>query len=42
MSLDRQVLAERVGAVERHLGRVAEKLPADAADLTALRISGGF
>ena len=30
---DRPVLVERVAAVERHLGRVADQLPADAADL---------
>jgi len=27
------LLAEKVAAVERHLGRVAARLPADAADL---------
>ncbi len=31
--LDRAVLAERTMAVERHLRRVAERLPASAADL---------
>lgn len=31
--LDRQVLAERTMAVERHLRRVAERLPASASDL---------
>lgn len=31
--LDRQLLAERAMAVERHLARVAECLPAEAADL---------
>jgi uncharacterized protein YutE (UPF0331/DUF86 family) len=34
MSLDREVFAERVAAVERHLARVAHKLPATAAELT--------
>ena len=33
--LDRAVLAERAAAVERHLRRVAERLPSDAADLRA-------
>ena len=33
-ALDRRVLAERVSAVERHLARVAEKLPPSAAELT--------
>lgn len=33
--LDRAVLAERTLALERHLARVAEKLPADAAALVA-------
>jgi len=32
-TLDREVLAERVAAVERHLARVAERLPARAEDL---------
>jgi uncharacterized protein YutE (UPF0331/DUF86 family) len=31
--LDREVLAERVAAVERHLARVAQRLPARAEDL---------
>jgi uncharacterized protein YutE (UPF0331/DUF86 family) len=31
--LDRQVLAERAAVVERHLARVAEKLPARAEEL---------
>ena len=31
--LDRAVLAERIMAVERHLRRVAERLPAAAADM---------
>lgn len=30
--LDRQVLAERAAAIERHLERVAARLPADAED----------
>lgn len=30
--LDRQILAEKVVAIERHLKRVASRLPADAAD----------
>jgi uncharacterized protein YutE (UPF0331/DUF86 family) len=33
--LDRAVLAERTLALERHLSRVAEKLPANAAGLVA-------
>jgi len=33
--LDRAVLAERAAAIRRHLARVAEKLPASAADLAA-------
>lgn len=33
--LDRAVLAERTLALDRHLARVAAKLPATAADLTA-------
>mgnify|MGYP000328692824 CR=1 FL=1 len=33
--LDRAVLAERVLALDRHLARVAEKLPATADGLTA-------
>ncbi|MEY4509904.1 MAG: hypothetical protein RLZZ450_2026 [Pseudomonadota bacterium] len=33
MSLDLEVLAERVTAVERHLARVAYKLPATPAEL---------
>lgn len=32
-ALDREVLAERVAAVQRHLGRVADRLPADPAEL---------
>ncbi|MGA7121613.1 MAG: DUF86 domain-containing protein [Polyangiaceae bacterium] len=32
-SLDRQLLAEKTAAVERHLTRVAARLPAHAADL---------
>lgn len=32
-TLDRPVLAERAAAVERHLGRVAERLPSSAAEL---------
>lgn len=32
-ALDRSVLAERIMAVERHLRRVADRLPASAADL---------
>jgi hypothetical protein len=32
-NLDREVLAERVAAVERHLARVAQCLPARAEDL---------
>lgn len=32
-ALDREVLAERAATVERHLSRVAARLPADAADL---------
>jgi uncharacterized protein YutE (UPF0331/DUF86 family) len=31
--LDREVLAERVAAVERHLARVAERLPPDPSEL---------
>jgi uncharacterized protein YutE (UPF0331/DUF86 family) len=31
-ALDRETLAEKVAAIERHLARVAERLPADAAD----------
>lgn len=34
MSLDLDVLAERASAVERHLARVAQKLPATPAQLT--------
>jgi uncharacterized protein YutE (UPF0331/DUF86 family) len=30
--LDRETLAEKVAAVERHLARVADRLPADVAD----------
>lgn len=33
--LDRAVLAERAAAIRRHLARVAEKLPASAAELAA-------
>ncbi|HEX3595386.1 MAG TPA: DUF86 domain-containing protein [Polyangiaceae bacterium] len=33
MSLDREVLAERAASVERHLARVAERLPVAPADL---------
>ncbi|MCK6528201.1 DUF86 domain-containing protein [Myxococcota bacterium] len=33
MYLDRAVLAEQVTAVERHLDRVAKRLPADPSDL---------
>lgn len=33
MSLDLEVLAERAAAVERHLARVAHKLPATAGEL---------
>ncbi len=33
-ALDRELLAERAMAVERHLARVAERLPADPALLT--------
>jgi uncharacterized protein YutE (UPF0331/DUF86 family) len=33
VSLDRNVLAERASAVERHLARVASKLPAAPSDL---------
>ena len=32
-ALDRQILAERVAAVERHLARVAQRLPQRAEDL---------
>ena len=32
-NLDREVLAERVAAVERHLARVVQCLPARAEDL---------
>jgi len=32
-ALDRQLLAEKAAAVERHLARVAERLPPDAANL---------
>jgi uncharacterized protein YutE (UPF0331/DUF86 family) len=34
-TLDRPVLAERAAAVERHLTRVAERLPRDASELVA-------
>jgi hypothetical protein len=34
-ALDRALLAERAMSVERHLARVAERLPVDPADLTA-------
>jgi uncharacterized protein YutE (UPF0331/DUF86 family) len=34
--IDRELLAERAAAVERHLRRVADHLPADAADLHPL------
>ena len=34
MSIDRAVLAERTNAVERHLLRVAQKLPASAAEFS--------
>ncbi len=34
-ALDRAVLAERVASVERHLSRVAARLPADPVDLRA-------
>jgi uncharacterized protein YutE (UPF0331/DUF86 family) len=34
MSLDLDVLAERTAVVERHLARVAQKLPASAQELT--------
>lgn len=30
--LDRELLAEKAAAIERHLDRVAQRLPADAAD----------
>ena len=33
MTLDRAVLAERVMAIDRHLRRVAERLPPSAQDL---------
>jgi uncharacterized protein YutE (UPF0331/DUF86 family) len=33
MSFDQNVLAERTAAVERHLARVAQKLPADTSEL---------
>jgi hypothetical protein len=33
MSLDLDVLADRASAVERHLARVAQKLPVTPADL---------
>lgn len=32
-ALDREILAERVGTVERHLARVAQRLPERAEDL---------
>ena len=32
-ALDREILAERVGTVERHLARVAQRLPSSAEDL---------
>jgi len=32
-ALDREILAERVGTVERHLARVAERLPSRAENL---------
>ncbi len=34
-ALDREILGEKVQAVERHLARVAERLPPDAADFRA-------
>jgi uncharacterized protein YutE (UPF0331/DUF86 family) len=34
MTIDRPLLAEKTAAVERHLARVAEKLPVDPAHLT--------
>ena len=33
MSFDREVLAERAAAVERHLARVASRLPAEASEM---------
>ena len=33
MSIDAEILAERVAAVDRHLARVAAKLPASASEL---------
>lgn len=36
MSLDRTLLAERTAAVERHLRRVSEKLPADPSELVPM------
>ena len=33
MSFDRAILAERASAVERHLARVADRLPPDASEL---------
>lgn len=32
-ALDREILAERVGTIERHLARVAQRLPERAEDL---------
>lgn len=32
MALDREILAERLGALERHLRRVSDRLPKNAAD----------
>ena len=32
MTLDRPLLAEKAAAIERHLARVAARLPADVAD----------
>ena len=37
---DRPVLLERVAALERHLNRVADQLPADAADLRPATAAG--
>ncbi len=34
MALDKEILAERISALERHLRRVTEKLPKNPADFT--------
>jgi uncharacterized protein YutE (UPF0331/DUF86 family) len=39
-ALDRELLAEKAAAMERHLARVAERLPAEATDLRSGTDSG--